>query len=233
MEAVDNVVNQHEFQSRRTIPQVVGANLRAIRTEHGLTLNDVAKALRSFNLRWSTGRLGDIEAGRGSATVQMVLGLALALSEACDAPISPLRLLHSDSPVVLDGEHLAVKGDAFERLLAGRQHSINLSTDLPGPTEQEVLERVFPAGALGQSREPSSGQPAPISLEWDLADSRAAKRLGMSDEAFQALCVSTWGHLLSVEVQQRAEPGASPQKKGRITRELLKALQAEEGHGDD
>lgn len=236
MEPVDNVVRQYEFQHRLTIPQVVGVNLRAIRTEYGLTLNDVAKALRSFNLRWSTGRLGDIEAGRGSATVQMVLGLAMALSEACDVPISPLRLLRSDAPVALDGKFLVVKGDVFERLLKGEQHAIEPGRDTPGPSEWEILER-FDA-LLTQDHAPESatvanatGEPA-LSPEWDLADSRAAKRLDMRDEDFQALCLDKWGHLLSVEVRQRADPSASPQKKGRITRQLLEELRAGD-HGDD
>lgn len=228
VETVDNVVKQYDFRDRRTIPQVVGTNLRSIRSEYGLTLNDVAKALRTYNLHWSTGRLGDIEAGRGSATVQMVLALSLALSEVCGVPISSLRLLASDAPVLLDGEHLAVKGEVFERLVKGEQSSIDFSTDRPGPTEEELLERAFPSAYAAKKQEDQ------LSVDWDLADSRAAKRLGMSDQAFQALCFRTWGHLLSVEVQQRADPDASPQKKGRITRELMKDLHAEGGDdGDD
>lgn len=235
VESVDNRVHQYEYADRRTIPQVVGVNLRTIRHQYGLTLNDVSKALRSFGFNWSTGRLGDIEAGRGSATVQMVLGLSMALSEACEEPISPLQLLRSEAPVSLDGKWLAVKGEVFERLLSGQQHSVRPGTDTPGPNEGEVLER-FDALLSRDEKAPETadaGASAVLSADWDLADSRAAKRLNMRDEDFQRLCVDTWGHLLSVEVRQRADHGASPQKKGRITRQLLEELKAGVERGND
>ena len=96
------------MENSRSLEAVVGENVRRWRLEPGLTLNDVAVELRLLGLPWSTGRLGNIEAGRGTASVQVVLALAMALTDAQRGPgtvlVTPGELVSSDTPVRLSGE---------------------------------------------------------------------------------------------------------------------------------
>lgn len=61
--------------------------------------------------------------------------------------------------------------------------------------------------------------------DWTLADQRAARRRGISLEAFVAQSVRLWGHPMSVERDRRVA-GTTPQHRGRITRQLLSELDA-------
>lgn len=62
-----------------------------------------------------------------------------------------------------------------------------------------------------------------------LADHRAARRLGMSDSEFRAICDVLWGHPLSIERDRRVPQGATAQKSGRMTRQLMQEVMSLRG----
>jgi transcriptional regulator with XRE-family HTH domain len=200
-----------------TIPVVLGRNVRRLRTSGGLTLAAVAEEVRSYGVRWSTGRITRIEQGDGSVTVETLIVLSLGLSELLGTAVTPAQLLSSDDPVQL-GEGVAVRSDALGEVLAGRKTSLLLD-DVEGAVE-----------ALAQTTRQVSETRATVHA--GLAEERAARKLGWSDEELSQLALSLWGRSLSVEARARAGEGATPQKVGHVTRELMAELKAA-GHGDD
>lgn len=68
--------------------------------------------------------------------------------------------------------------------------------------------------------------------ERGFTDERAADRLGIGLDEFRGVCIRRWGHVLTAEVDQRAEPGATAQKRGHITRALVDELREGLDRGD-
>lgn len=223
------------MENSRSLEAVVGDNVRRWRLELGLTLNDVAVELRRLGLPWSTGRLGNIEAGRGTASLQVVLGLAVALTDAQQgAPrlhVTPRDLVASDSPVQLSGS-VFLTSDGYAALWAGERPVSAM--DLVGGRER-VRDRATRYLEWMESLPPGVTHEQVVEAyeHFDLADARAQKKLGLDSDDFVVWCIRLWGRVLSAEVAMRAPAGATPQKKGRITRELLAELQEAMSRGDD
>lgn len=94
--------------------EVVGANVRQMRKRHGWTLDDLAQELQGYGFNWSTGRLGDIEAGRGAIRVETLAGLAITLGSSIP------DLLAAEEGLSLN-EALALSPKQWRDLLGGRQ----------------------------------------------------------------------------------------------------------------
>lgn len=94
--------------------EVVGANVRQLRKRHGWTLDQLAQEMQGYGFNWSTGRLGDIEAGRGAIRLETLAGLAVVL----DASVPDL--LASDGGLRLN-DTLALSPKQWSDLLGGKQ----------------------------------------------------------------------------------------------------------------
>lgn len=219
-----------------SIPVVLGRNVRAIRERHGLTMADVAKEVRSYGVKWSTGRLTQVEHGEGAATIQLLLVLALTLSDLTEEEVTPERLLTTDNDVQLSPDQ-ELTGEAFTDVFAGRTTTL-LVHDVPGGVQEasEVVQRVIDTNsALGDilGGDVTFGVIREANEARTLADERAARKLGLTDTELLAWSLQLWGKMMSAEVEERAEPGASPQKKGRITRQLMDEMREAVNRGHD
>jgi hypothetical protein len=101
---------------------------------------------------------------------------------------------------------------------AARDHHAKMSADLASiPTAgKQPLE-------LLMQIEKDSGE----------AEDRAANALGLRPLHLAALSAALWGRTYSQERNQRAGAEASPQKRGRIGRELRAELKEAASNGDD
>lgn len=207
--------------------EVIGGNLRSIRAEHGLTLAGVAQAVREYGQYWSTGRVSDIESGRGSASIEVLVVLAFALSDLTDKPVRTTDLLRSSAGVEL-GDGFALTGRAFSDVVRDDRGPGDLGPeDVVGAEDElrEIMARSIEAlGRYGRGL--TVGQIRGARKDWRDADQRAARKLGLTDEEFMGLCLRVFGRLMSAEAEERAGEGATPQKRGRVTRGLLEKLRA-------
>lgn len=195
---------------------MLGANVRAVREAHGLTLDELARAARPYGARWSTGRVAVIEGGGGAVTVETLAVLSLALSAAAGRPVTTGDLLGGDGAVEL-GHGVELPAGVLLEVLAGRRWSVG---------EGELVRRP-PADVLGDVGEGVDEEVAAAAWqEWAQADARAARRLGMTPGAFLGACVRAWGRVLSAEVEARLEPGAAPARRAWATRRALEELAA-------
>ncbi len=206
----------------RTVSKVVGENIRHIRkNDLGLTLGELSQRLKILNLKWSTGRISDVESARSTMSLDTLLIFSIALTDLTkNVRVPPSRLLESKTPV-----------------------EINKGTVITPENWVRVLEDGFVDGVITQE----STEDAVLSLNrwtrsfksphdrFSLADQRAARKLGIDEKTLISLSVDLWGQLLSEETEERSPVGAPAQKKGRITRELLKELRdaMQDGVTDD
>jgi transcriptional regulator with XRE-family HTH domain len=82
-----------------SLPAVLGANCREIRTEHGVTQAQLASHARRLGLRWTATKVGDFESGRSATAFGTVLTLLLALDNSISAAPGPASVLHGDGTV--------------------------------------------------------------------------------------------------------------------------------------
>ncbi|MCE4165994.1 MULTISPECIES: helix-turn-helix domain-containing protein [Rhodococcus] len=227
------------------LADVIGVNARRLRLETGVTLEQLARALRDRGMPWSTGRVGDMEAGRVNPTMPTILGLADALGEVTGGTVRLVDLVATDGFVELTGG-LAVSSAALARALEGgpvrfegddrapwagvetaQQHEVHETlTDRarangwPGVAEAKADLRVTTDAELNAVFDAADGAA--------LADKRAAKAFDVEMVELMAAALRLWGHSLADERERLAalEPDANNQRRGQISRDLRAQLSA-------
>jgi transcriptional regulator with XRE-family HTH domain len=211
------------------LAEVVGRNARRLRGD--ATADQLAKAARRRGLNWGTGRISDLEHGRVSPTIPMLIALAQALGSVRGTPITLADLVEHDGLVSL-ASTLVVKGSAVQRFLTGDPVEL-LIGDMPNAAE---LEAEFKA-AIAKMVEEHKKLPAilgsvPLKTVMEVqrqageTEARIAKTLGVPASTVALASAHLWGRTLSAERDQRAGEDANAQDRGRITRQLKAEIQA-------
>lgn len=241
------------------IPDVFGANIRALRKSSGITLDQFAQQARRYGAKWSSQRVAHIESGRIAVTVQNLCVAAWTLSALMGETVTPARLVASESDVEVH-PGLVVDGDAIPRALAGERLKAGDVSEM-SERAAEAFERHnresedFYRGFLGyvpelEVRREASDAGILSDSGWDdipefsvvmseremigLADWRMASRLGVPEMELLGLSFKLWGHGLASEVAKRASERATPQKRGHVTRQLEAEIREEmRNRGDD
>lgn len=224
----------------QTVAEVVGRNMKRTRERGGLTLDEVAREARVYGHRWNTGRVSRMERGEGSVTVDLLLFIAYLLGNLLGEAVRPADLLRSDEGIQIAPRATLNPGKAAQALEAGDSglwtSDLVEGDDLIDEEMEQVRARydgvgevLRPVGMTPRTAE----QLDEAHRAWSLSDERAARKLGLSQGRFTAWSIRLWGRLMSAEVERRSPAGATPQKKGRITRELLAELQEVMSRGDD
>ncbi len=230
-----------------TFAAAVGTFLRAYRLEHGIKLESIAQVGREFGATWSLSSVQSIEGGRASPTLPTLLTLALVLGQLSGEPIRLSDLLRPaealDRPFVLTPDQPVLRS-WVERVLSGDK------VDLTEEDFVQVHERnarawhedlEHPAAQLSSGQLTEEARHAHVDALWEamneppepfeyskplrprasLAESRAAKKLGVKTLDLQRQAVRLWGHSLESEALSRAGVDSTPQARGRVTRMLV------------
>lgn len=216
------------------LAQVVGANAKRLRAE--ATGSAVARAAKKHGLNWGTGRIADLEAGRVSPTLSVLVAFAAALGDVKERPVALPELVEHDGFIALTSD-LAVTGDALVRFLNGDPVELTVS-DIPGGLEamSSAFARAFEhfdrQNQYLDAHHPKLNNltrliPASVWEEVAMhsgeAEDRAAKTLGVERFVLDHASAALWGKSLSQERDARAA-GESAQKRGRVTRSLLNEI---------
>ncbi|WP_155849986.1 helix-turn-helix domain-containing protein [Arthrobacter sp. H41] len=208
---------------------VVGENARRLRIEGGATMESVVKYARHAGVKWTTARIVDLERGKLSPTLPMLLVLAHALKLATQNDVTLAALLQHDGMIRLN-ERTVLPGAVIERYVNGEPVFFSIR-DQPEMVDRitrmlEGVEENLPSNLyLDEDYEG-------FLTSYGLGDERAAKSLGISKKDMMERAKDRWGHNLSTERDRRAGPDASAQKRGQITRTLLDELKkAHRGDG--
>lgn len=224
-----------------THAQAIGTFLRAYREQHGLTLDAIAKAGRSFGASWGTASIRNFEAGKGTDRLPTLLTLGLALNHLTGDDLTVNDLLGSTeamSPPVRNG--LPPTRDWLSGVLSGEPVILRKPEDLVGG-HKRFAETVRDASA--QLTRLTKEMPSDldfadlerIDLESEtLAEQRAAAKLGILPKAIKAWSVSLWGQSLEEEAAARARAKATDtdkpvtaQARGAMTKHLLHEIRLE------
>lgn len=116
-----------------TYAEAVGAFLRGFRSQHGLTLEAIARTGRDYGATWSLSSVQAIEAGKASPTLPTLLTLALVLGTLSGHPLKLIDLLGSaevfDRPFSGQPER-PVHRTLVERALSGQYVQLD-ANDVP------------------------------------------------------------------------------------------------------
>lgn len=174
-----------------TFSEIMGHNARMLRGNH--TMDEVAQIVRKkLGLRWSSGNVSTIEAGASSVTITNLLILSHALGELTGRPVTPLDLLNFEGEVKTGIRNAAILDADFKTWFQHGNPHFNFSTE----------------------------SPCRIDTDSTPAEDRAAKSLGMPVSSFRFWAMKLWGQSFEDKRDELAGKAASPQKKGRISREL-------------
>lgn len=215
---------------------MIGANARAHRKRHSMTLDEVAKVARSHGLRWTSSRTGDFESGRVSSTIGTVVAACMAYSEATGDPLTVSAVLATQDQLDLTPE-LSLTSDRLKEILAGGD-----PTPLAGDTKGTDEIRKSVASSANAFRQAATRFPdvdirtlKDVEDNSGLATSRLAADLETSVQMINAASASLWNRSVEDERDSRAGEHATPQRRGHVMRTLKSELrQAIRGRdGDD
>ena len=174
------------------INDIVASWLRSYRAERGLTLDQIATASHKYESGWTSATLSHMESGGSKADSLETLLILLATLNDLNRDDLRLSDIFMDCDAVEVGDGFEVDEDGFFNALGGRP------VDIADPFEHGQL----------------------IPLYATLAETRLANRSGVDSEALHEACMNLYGHSLDEEAAKRAGEGATPQKRGRVTRVL-------------
>lgn len=193
--------------------QVIGRNVRRIRTEHEISLEAFSREARRCGLPYSTGRVSDLEGGRVEAKLDALLAWAQVLANLTDQPVTLADLF---------------KGDDRVGLFRGRPVEPDYAKSTAGPRDLAVIcgwADVAEAAAAFGVPQSKVGPYLAAMDESGLAEKRAARNLGVDLPTLIRHSVDLWGVNLSAQ-RDRIEPDANVSRLGQITRELVAQIEA-------
>lgn len=214
-------MNEHS-EPAAPIAAVVAANCRLLRADR--KADEVAKAAAQVGLKWGTGRIADLEAGRVSPTLPTLLALCQAFSNLLGRPVALADLLAGPTAsqvVVTDG--LVVDLGSIQAALGGAPVDLaNVAPPVVG-----MMASAAAAVAAGGGEDPQRRRV--LFAVWSgfgEAEKRAARSLGVTKEDAVATMADLWGRSLSEERDHRAAPGATAAERGHVARQLKAELAA-------
>lgn len=187
--------------------------------------DEVAKAATAVGLKWGTGRIADLEAGRVSPTLPTLLALAQAFGDLLGRRIGLAELLappaSGEVAQAIITDSLVV--DLVEVCSVLRGKPVDL-TNQARPIDEMLTDSAPTFEDVATHQRPE------LFVVWSgygEAEDRAARALGLDKGQMVRLMVDTWGTTLSKERDERAGPKAGAQARGHIARQLKAELQRE------
>jgi transcriptional regulator with XRE-family HTH domain len=188
------------------IGELVGLRVRELRTAAGVTQDQLARACRRYGIEeYSGSRIGQIESGAVAPTATAMVALALGLGEVLGRQLTLADLI-PDVDNVQAGRGLTYTGEELREFLRGAPVG-------PPPAPRFISTVSDPTLAPG----------------WGSTDDLAVANWGVPPQLVRSVAESLWGagETLTRERDRRAGVGATPQKRGRITRDVIAEAKAE------
>jgi len=202
-----------EVMEDLSVAQVVGARARELRISAGKKLEDVADAARKYGLPWSTGRVGDFEAGRAAPNLTTLVAATAALGDVIGRPVSLLELFAGKGQVQVNDD-LSVPLAKLRAALSGEPVSVKAQTKSTPATSASV--KLGPVETLAAT---------PILMRFRESDSRMCKNIGVDTMTGAWAMAELWGKTFTAARDEIAGPGANAQHRGQIARQLKADLQ--------
>ncbi|WP_433626760.1 helix-turn-helix domain-containing protein [Nocardia sp. CA-120079] len=220
------------MEPTKPIAEVVGGNLRRLRTAHGVTTDQLAIECRWAGLKWTDSRVSAMENGKVACTLATLVALTLALQSAFGQPISMSDLLDYDGFVKLN-DRLSMRGQRLKQFFADTPVKV-VGSDVA----EEIERRAERSSAFNSIRDRDDwielGQVAiPALHQSGAAEERAAKELGISVAQLAIESAKLWDRSFADERDRRAGENSNAQKRGQVSRILKTELRQAISDGND
>ncbi|MEX5636983.1 hypothetical protein [Parafrankia sp. FMc2] len=232
---------------------MIGEGVRRVRTARkDVRQDDVAKAARSFGLRWDYSRVAALERGEKAIDAEELALLPRILTVACTRPVKLPDLI--DPNVWVEVGALVMPGSDLVKIYGGqselRAQVSHKSPDGWTRRSAEVMrawedrDRLMQLGAIAEGTEHYDLHALVAAVTVGLTEERTARRIGERPLVVAYLSRILWGRPLGEQrdrlVSERADAGEDPARlralRGRVTRQLVDEMAAEikrrEAHSD-
>jgi transcriptional regulator with XRE-family HTH domain len=190
---------------------VIGKNARQLRRDAGLTLDQVSIAARMRGLSWSESRVADFESGRVAPNLATLIAVVLALADAGCVNVTFPELLRSGEPIQIN-----------DSLFLSEEQKFNLLGIPRSPLSGEALEWLL-AQPIQMTPPTTVTSVTKVS---GATEERTSTALGIPSSELADWSAALWKRTFSEERDRRAGEGANAQKRGQVTRQMRKELQA-------
>jgi transcriptional regulator with XRE-family HTH domain len=209
-----------------SVSEVIGAEARALRLDAGVTLEQMARAAARYGLPWTSGRVGDFEAGRTAPSLPTLVAATLALGDAIGRPVSLAELVAGKGQVQIN-KKLSLARKDLQAMLSGK----SVGSLLPTPQEMDSIARGVMNTHISTAHWPKRLRAITRDLRWDVlrdfseSDERMCKNIGVDAFVGAAAMAALWRRTFTAERDHRAGPDANAQRRGQISRQLKADLQ--------
>ncbi|RSX48906.1 hypothetical protein [Bifidobacterium castoris] len=209
------------------INEIAYETMQSIRNAHGITLDNIAAASRRYGARWTPGFLSGLKRNRSSATLENLIILCACLTDLTGEKVTLADLFAGDGPVDI-GDDAHTDRHGVRDAVSGRTCRIE------GPSVLETVTAALVDESLPQLMRDLSDRIVNLAAERygarsrthvpTLSEIRLAKRLGVTPAAAAAACMLEYGDHLDEVTAHMAGEDATPQLRGRKTREVSDRL---------
>jgi transcriptional regulator with XRE-family HTH domain len=210
---------------------VVARNLRRLRQDAGVELEDVCRAASGTGLEWSTSWLTSVERGTRAPSAEQLLALPLVLTTALGFRVTLADLLTGEAPVLLGPDtdaRVSVPARQLRDLVTGEPMRRPFAAPLPaGDLGAELGEAARAAEKMREIRRAGLGDIDVRALSRAEAgagdaETKLAKKLSVAPIRVIAAAASLWGRSLTEERDARlaAGQGSATQVTKKLTGEL-------------
>jgi transcriptional regulator with XRE-family HTH domain len=219
----------------RTLEQAIGAEVARLREAAGVTQDAVAQAAQGFGLEWGQPTISAIESGRRLISVGELALLPHVLAVARVTPQkSPPDRTPEGAPkwTIMRALDLIPDVDEWVGWAEGVEGNLRDARWLLGTVEERERRPKAPftraaAPPFTRAMPPTPTRAVAPKVPVTEADRKAARALDLEPEAIAPIARKLWKRGLAEERDQRVgNPSASPQKRGRVTRTLIRELAA-------
>jgi hypothetical protein len=222
---------------KQSMAQVVGANARALRLGADVKLEEFAATARFYGLKWTSGRVGDFEAGRTAPTLPTIIVVAAVLSNLLGRKVAPRELFEGQGRVTIN-DRLSLDLSAV-RSVFGKGAGV---TALDLTHVRDKIKRSIPEWAQQQENWPEPLRDVPpakigrVYLAMSDSDLRMCRNIGVDKALGAAAMTELWDKPFTAKRDELAElagQNVNAQKLGQISRQLKAELQKVVNGGDD
>ena len=221
----------------QSLAEVAGRNAQELRRSAGVKLEEFAATARHYGLKWTSGRVGDFEAGRTAPTLPTLIVVAAVLSDLLGRRVEPGELFAGKGRVAIN-DRLSLDLGAV-RSVFGKGAGV---TALDVTAVRDKVKR-----SIAEWEELREGWPEPllavppakiarVRLAMSDSDLRMCRTIGVDGYQGAAAMTKLWNKPFTAkrdELATLAGPNVNAQKLGQISRQLKAELQKVVNDGDD
>jgi len=217
------------------VAEVIGGSAKVLRVDAKVTLEQMARVAQRYGLPWTSGRVGDFEAGRTAPSLPTLIAAAAALGEAIGRSVSLAELVTGEGQVHINDKLRLDTSELRTALSGGTVNAHAIPTPLVTLLTRglELLTDLSTVDWPKRLRAVNPDLRRDVLRDFNESDARMCKNIGVDQVLGAAAMAALWRRTFTAERDHRAGPDAKAQRRGQISRQLKADLQEVFNDGND